>query len=241
LQLVTGNDANGRLDLFTIGTDHRVYEMVGSLSGLPGFSHGPWTLIHAGSGDTTVSQIAVSINTSGRQEVFGINLTTHAVCHIEQTAANGGWGTWASLGGWVSQIALGSTTDGRLEVFAIGGEHAVWIMRQTSAGGWTHSSWVKLGGFVKQIAVAHNLDGREEVFAIGGDNTVWALAEASVNDAWTDSLWFQITNDPVQALAVVLNTNQGGSPVYGDLALALIQMNNSMTTVVQTNNNGGWY
>ena len=95
------------------------------------------------------------------------------------------------------------------------------------------STWVGLGGYVKQIAVGRNLDGREEVFAIGGDNTVWALMEAAVNDAWTDSNWFQVTNDKVQALAVVLNTDFGGSSAYGKMTLALIQSNNSLVSVQQ--------
>jgi hypothetical protein len=241
LQLATGKDANGRLDLFAIGGDHRVYEMASTQSGQTGFSGATWAPIHAASGDTTVSQMAIS-NDSGRQEVIGINSSTHAVCYIEQTAANSGWGSWAALGGWVSQIAVGSTTDGRREVFAIGGNQAVYIIRQTSSDNWTGSNWVSLGGTVKQIAIGRNLDGREEVFAIAsGNNTVWAISEAAVNDAWTDSLWFEVTSDPVQALAVVLNTNQGGSAAYGEIALALIQSNNSMTTVVQTSANGGWY
>ena len=138
------------------------------------------------------------------------------------------------------RTATGSTTDGRLELFGIGSNHALWIMRQTSPDNWTGSTWVSLGGYVKQIAVGRNLDGREEVFAIGKDNTVWALMEAAVDDAWTDSNWFQVTNDKVQALAVVLNTDFGGSSADGKMTLALIQSNNSLVSVQQLQENGGW-
>ena len=193
-----------------------------------------------GAYDSPVKEIAVTSNTDGRQEVFGISSRNNAVWYIVQTAANGGWGTWGSLGGWVSQLVTGSTTDGRLELFGIGSNHALWIMRQTSPDNWTGSSWVSFGGYVKQIAVGRNLDGREEVFAIGKDNTVWALMEAAVDDAWTDSNWFQVTTDPVQALAVVLNTDFGASSAYGKMTLALIQSNNSLASVQQLQENGGW-
>ena len=46
LQLATGHDANGRLDLFTIGNNHRVYEMVSTGSGPTGFTGAVWALIH---------------------------------------------------------------------------------------------------------------------------------------------------------------------------------------------------
>jgi hypothetical protein len=239
LQLATGHDASGRLDLFAIGTDHRVYEMVGTGSGTTGFRGASWARVNVSQGDQTVQQIVVASNSKGEQQVFGISSQNNSIWTIAQTAPNAGWGAWANLGGWVSQLAVGSTSSGLGELFGIGKNHALYIKRQTSPTSWSGASWVSLGGNVQQIAVGRNMDGREEVFAIGADNSVWALMQAAASDAWTDSGWFQVTKDKVKELAVVYDS--AASLNFGEMTLAMIQSDNSLTLAQQTSDNGGWY
>jgi hypothetical protein len=247
LQLAVGHDASGRLDLYAIGTDNRVYEMSSTGWGTAGFGGAYYTLVHPRndtySFDVPVTSIVVGYNTDGRQQIFGTTTWYGDVWEIEQTAPNSGWGEWNGLSSLphTKQLTLGTTTDGRLELFAIGSNNALYTMRQTLPDSWSGSAWACLGGYVKQITVGRNQDGREEVFAIGSDNTVYAKMEAAADDNWTDSDWFQVSNQTVKALATVYNSNFFGSIAYDELTLAAIMSDGSLATTQQTNPNGGWY
>jgi hypothetical protein len=83
-------------------------------------------------------------NADGRLEAFAIG-SDGALWHRSQTAANGNWGPWQSLSGYVKQINVGRNADGRLEVFGIGSDNALWHIAQSSANG-AFGGWQSLGG-----------------------------------------------------------------------------------------------
>jgi hypothetical protein len=270
LQLATGtNSSSGNLELFAIGTDHLVYEQAAHGAGAAGFSGDVFTQVKPSSGtNAQVQSLSIERNRDGREELFGIGATDHAVWTIEQTSANGAWGVWQDLNGWVSQIALGTTTDGRLEVFAIGSDNAVWVKRQMAPDAWTistaprmaamstaisgqtipvagtvSSAWTSLGGDVSEITVGYNADGREEVIARRAtDNAIMALTQTSANDSWADSVWTQTGG---YALHLTTFTNTLTINVFGFtirvsvLNMAVIGTDNALWTVSTAT--GGWY
>ncbi|MEA2993062.1 MAG: hypothetical protein QOD40_1982 [Alphaproteobacteria bacterium] len=148
---------------------------------------------------------AVTVNSDGRLEVFGLG-TNQALWHIWQQVPHAGpWSSWASLGGVLTgEPAAIDNSDGRLEVFARGTDDALWHMWQQAphAGPW--SGWASLGGLItSDPAVACNTDGRLEVFARGTDNALWHIwQQAPHAGPWSGwaSLGGGITSDPAVAV-----------------------------------------
>ncbi len=269
LQVATGtNSSTGNLELFAIGTDHLVYKQAAHGAGAAGFSGDVFAQVKPSSGtNAQVQSLSISRNRDGREELFGIGATDHAVWTIEQTSANGAWGIWQDLNGWASQIALGTTTDGRLEVYAIGSDNAVWVRRQSAPDVWNASTaprlpatslatsqqsttgpgvftgWTSLGGDVSEITVGYNADGREEVIARrAGDNAIMALTQTYANDSWTSSVWTQTGG---YALHLTTFTNTVTLNIFGFkirvpvLNMAVIGTDNALWTVSTAT--GGWY
>jgi subtilisin family serine protease len=111
--------------------------------------------------EAAVKQAAVG--PSAGWEVFARG-SDRALWHQWQTAPNGGWAGWYSLGGWIDALAVGSNADRRLEAFVTGSDSALWHNWQTTpSGGW--SGWYSLGGWIDLLAVGSNADGRLEAFA----------------------------------------------------------------------------
>lgn len=144
----------------------------------------------------------VASNADGRLEVFG-NGTDHALWHNWQTAPNGGWSGWASLGGLLTtDAALCRHSDGRLEAFARGADDALYHLWQTAPNnGW--SGWNSLGGSItSDPSVDKNLDGRLEAFARGADDALWHNWQINfpfgivIWSGWV-SLGGIITSDPI--------------------------------------------
>lgn len=179
-----GNNQDGRLEVFVIGVDERIYH-IWQTAPSNGWSN--WNVM--GSALDTARAIAVGNNQDGRLEVFIIGVDGF-VHHIWQTAPNDGWSFWNRLG--ISppdarDIAVGRNADGRLEVFLIGGDERIYHIWQTSPNnGW--SDWSLLGhpdNKAKKIVVANNQDGRLEVFTIGTNDTLYHFWQTAPNNGWS--------------------------------------------------------
>jgi len=177
LQIATAVNADGRIEVFAIGTNQALFHMWQTA---PNSGWSNWASLLGG-----ITRIATAVNVDGTIEVFAIG-TDKALNHIYQTSPGGPWSSWVGLGGAVLQIATAVNGDGRIEVFAIGTNQALFHIRQTAPGGpW--SGWESLAGGITQIATAVNADGRIEVFAIGTDtalNHIWQTAPGGAWSSW---------------------------------------------------------
>jgi hypothetical protein len=133
-----------------------------------------------------ISQLFAIHNQDGRIELFAIGATTdRALWHRWQTAPNGPFADWHSLGGNVSQPFAIHNQDGRIEVFAIGSDGAVWHRWQTAPNG-PFADWHSLGGNVSQPFAIHNQDGRIELLAVATDNALWHRWQVAPNGPFAD-------------------------------------------------------
>jgi GH25 family lysozyme M1 (1,4-beta-N-acetylmuramidase) len=168
---VVAANADGRLEVFTIVNGHLYHTFQ-----LPG---GGWYdgWVDSGNGNLT-GEPAIIANADGRLEVFARD-TGGALVHAWQTAPNGNWSDWASLGGVLhSDPGVGRNGDGRVEVFALGSDDRLFHIWQNSDIA-TWSDWAGFGGITLQGTphVGPNADGRLEVFVTGSDDKLHHIAQ----------------------------------------------------------------
>jgi WD40 repeat protein len=218
------NDADGRLELFSLGYDQSSYHIWQTR---PNGFWSPWGCLAGRS----LRQIVVGQNADGRLEVFALG-GNRAVYHIWQTEPNGGWGTWAALAGHdLQQLALGKNADGRLELFALGGDGAVYHIWQTApSGDW--GDWGTLAGHdLSSLAVSSNADGRLELFALGGDRAVYHIWQTRPNGDWGD--WATLGGHDLQSISVASNA-------AGRLEVFALGGDHAVYHIWQTVPNGDW-
>jgi hypothetical protein len=130
-------NADGRLEVFAIGSDRAVWHQVQTFAG-----SGLWSGWSSLGG--VVQAIAAARNLNGQLEVIAIG-GDRAVWHVAQTTSGGAWSLWSRLDGVVSSITATSPNDGPLEAFAVGSDRALWQDGEMSpVFGW--SGWFSLGG-----------------------------------------------------------------------------------------------
>ena len=197
---VVSQNQDGRLEAFVIGSDQALWH-IWQVS--PNGTWGTW--FSSGGPQHSNSAIYhpfVRKNDDGRLEVFvmietvdepfGTNATA-TLWHIWQTAPNGTWSNWASLGrpttGSLSAPSVRKNKDGRLEVFTIGSDGELWhIWQLTSGGAW--GNWGTLGTPSSSVNalgdpfVAENDDGRLETFSVGSDDALWHTWQVSPGGHW---------------------------------------------------------
>ena len=194
-QITVGSNADGRLELFGIGSNGAVYhdwQVVpnGGWSGWYGL--GGWA-----------SQITVGSNADGRLELFGIG-SNGAVYHDWQVVPNGGWSGWYGLGGWASQITVGSNADGQLDLFGIGSDHALYHQWQDKPGGW--SGWYGLGGWVSQITVGTNFKGSQ-----AGHSSQTGATLAPFDGGTRTGLAASATSFAADGIGAIMYSTNGGT------------------------------
>ncbi|MGD2087817.1 MAG: hypothetical protein PVH61_16685 [Candidatus Aminicenantes bacterium] len=176
-RLVVGQNQDGRLEVFGIGSDGGLWHNYQTTPNSNSWSG--WGNMSKPTG-LLLSTAAVGRNQDGRLEVTAI-ASDGALWHRYQSKPNKGpWIGWGSMGkpsGGVKLVAnpvIGQNQDGRLEVFVFGSNGALWHRYQPkpSIGPW--SSWSSMGKpssggkFYAHPAVTRNKDGRLEVFAMAG-------------------------------------------------------------------------
>src|SRR6266702_3205378 len=158
-----------------------------------------WTSL--GAPGTISANPSIGKDDDGRLEAFVWTVGVDAakdLWHIWQTAPNGTWSNWASLGGPSTGFILEGSPivvqndDGRLEVFATGPDYALLHIWQAAPNGrW--SNWASLDkpsgiGGISMPVVSQNQDGRLEAFVIGSDQALWHIWQVSPNGTW--GTWF---------------------------------------------------
>lgn len=192
--LAVGRNADGRLELFVLGTSGDLWH-IWQMSAGAGWSG--WDSLGAPPGVLLIS-FSVGENADGRLEAVAVG-TDSAVWHISQTAPNSGWSAWASLGvpgaGVTPQVpVVGRNADGRLEAFLTANPTALWHIWQSTPGG-SWSGWDSFGAppgaaFIDAPAVGQNADGRLEAFVFEVGAGLWHIWQTSPNNGWSgwDSL-----------------------------------------------------
>lgn len=219
-----GQNADGRLEVFVIGTDSAVWHNWQVSAG------GAWSG-WASLGGIVTSQPVVYSNFDSRLEIFARG-TDSAIWHNWQVAPNDGWSGWNSLGGiLMDEPAVASNWDGRLEIFGIGSDSAVYHNWQTTPnGGW--SGWASLGGIVTtNPAVFQNQDGRLEIFARGTDSALWHNWQTTPGGGWSG--WYSLGGIIESEPAVYQNFD-------GRLEVFAIGTDSALWHIWQTTPNGGW-
>ena len=187
-------NADGRIEVFAVGTDGAVWHNFQNVANADPTNWSGWNSL----GGTVIGPPCVARNANGTLEVFACG-TNNALWHISQTSALDWGSNWNSLGGQIltgglaviPAICVGTNADGRLEAFVRGLDGAVYHNAQNQpnavSGNW--AGWHALGKAqqVVQIAVARNADGRLELFAIGTDGALWHISQTPAPDwgaAW---------------------------------------------------------
>src|SRR6266700_4047201 len=186
--IVVQND-DGRLEVFATGPD---YALLHIWQVAPNGSWSNWNSLGKPTNEGIRPPFSVHVNDDGRLEVFATDIES-ALWHIWQTAPNGPWSNWASLGtpskGSLSAPFVRKNDDGRLEVFTIGSDGALWHIWQTTTGG-AWGNWGTLGTPSSSVNalgdpfVAENDDGRLEAFSVGSDDALWHTWQVSPGGHW---------------------------------------------------------
>jgi acylphosphatase len=238
-KLATAMNADGRMEVFAIGTDQALNH-IWQTAPNGGPNRTAWSAWAGLSG--RITEIATAVNRDGRIEVFAID-TDQALNHIWQTAPNGGpnqnaWSGWTRLAGGITHLATAVNQDGRIEVFAIGTDQALNHIWQTAPNGGPNqnawSPWAGLAGGITHLATAVNQDGRVEVFAIGIDqalNHIWQTAPngGPNQNAW--SPWAGLAGG-IRHLATTVNQD-------GRVEVFAIGIDQALNHIWQTDANGG--
>jgi len=239
-----GMNADGRLEIFISGSDGALWHTWQTTAG--GSWNNTWfSLSHLAAGVDLSGVFAVVRDTDGRLEVFTRG-SDGAFWHIWQTAPNGTWSAWASLG--MPTIPLGypipgRNADGRIELFTLGSDGALWHIWQTKAGGSTHwnNTWFSLGrppatvGPTLSPAVSQNADGRLEVFISDSVGAIWHISQTTPNGTW--STWSSLsgpTNTKLMGIPTV------GRNTDGRLEVLVLSTDGALWHIVQTAPGGGW-
>jgi hypothetical protein len=172
--LAVGKNADGRQEVFYIGTDNAIWHK--------------WQVVQNGGWsekrqlDPAAKSLAVGKNADGRQEVFYIG-TDNAIWHRWQLTPNGFWSGADQLDPAAKSLAVEENADGRQEVFYIGTDDAIWHRWQLKpSGSWSGAD--QLAPAAKSLAVGKNADGRLVIFYIGTDNVIWYRSQMQDNSWW---------------------------------------------------------
>jgi len=184
LGMCVGQDADGRLEIFYIGTDLGVRHNYQTAAGHwdQKFPDGQWAG-EEGLGGGGLS-ICVGQNADGRLEIFYIG-TNRGIYHNWQTDT--GWSGENRLCGWLDtalQICVGRNAAGWLELFYIGTNAGIYHNRQINTG-WAGEE--RLCGWLDsalQICVGQNADGRLELFYIGTNGGIYHNQQNAPNGGW---------------------------------------------------------
>jgi serine protease len=202
-----GVNADGRIEVFALGTDNRVWHIVQTAANSATWTD--WEPLHTDGfprGRRLEGEIAVGTNDNGRVELF-TRADDGTIWHIWQNAPNAGgndWSGWASLGGTATGTpAVVANADRRLEVFVRWTDATLRHIQQSfPGGGFAITGWMNRGGNLQgSPAASRNQDGRLEVFVRGTGTALQHVAQTSAGGGWTG--WMHengaYSSDPVVA------------------------------------------
>ena len=189
---------------------------------------------------------AVGRNADTRLEVFsgGEGQNGTELWHLWQTAPNGGWSAWASLGAppgeFLGAVEVNANADGRLEAFTRVGlmsSGVIWHIWQTAPnagwGGWDNLGAPPAGIPAHFLKVAQNADGRLELFTMNdaGLSHIW---QTTPNGGW--SAWDNLGKPgTTQVISLAVGRNADGR-----LEAFCGALDGALWHLWQTAPNGGW-
>lgn len=225
-QMAVGHNADGRLEIFYVGTNNDLYHRwQTSTSGLV------WSA-ETRFANNSARQVAVGQNKDGRLEIFYVG-NNNDLYHNWQTAPNGGWATETRLSGAsAKQVAVGRNADGRLEVFYVGTNDDLYHNWQVSPGG----NWAGENRFAsnsaRQIAVGGNINGTLEIFYVGLNNKLCHNWQVAPNGVWAGEN--QLSGASAKYIAWGRNADGRQEVFY-------VGTNNGLYHNWQVSPGGGWH
>jgi GH25 family lysozyme M1 (1,4-beta-N-acetylmuramidase) len=207
VKLAVGSWANGKLDVFVVGTDGALYHNNQTSSGWSGFASlgGTWS---------QNDDIAVMSDKNGELDVLMVGSTGNLYNNWQTASNSTSWHGWNDLGGSLSEttrLALGRNTDGRLEVVTIGTDGVAYHDWETAANGQTSwNGWASLGGsweLDSKPLVAADQNGALEVFLIG--NTGNMYHNYQTGGTWSG--WVNLNGSFTQNVRPCVGQNQSGT------------------------------
>jgi hypothetical protein len=197
------------LDLFTVGTDNRIYSAWWDASG--GWSN--WFVLAGGLVARPGSTVNVVSRLSGHLDVF----TTAADGRIMSCwwDAAGGWSTWFHVSGGIAAAGATVTAIARypfhLDLFTVGTDNRIWSCWWDERSGW--SSWFRIGSQLARSDSTVNVVARHrdqlDLFTVASDQKIVST--------WWNALsgwgsWFQVSGGLAspgsQVTAVARYSNQ---------------------------------
>ncbi len=189
-----GKNADGRLELFIVGTDGSVNHIYQKVAGSSATTNWTSFSILSSSDVSQTAKLAVGTWANGVQDLFVIG-TDGVLYHNYQTSPNGVWSGFVSLGGEWSQdadIAVNSDKNGEVQVLMVGNSGNLYNNWQTSVNGTSWHGWNDIGGTLNETvrtAVGRNSDGRLEIFTLGTDGIAYHNWETAANGQTTWNGW----------------------------------------------------
>lgn len=167
-KLITERNDDGRLSLFAIGGDGKLYGRYQIAVG-GGWNPDGWGLL----GGTAIQQV-VTARFAGRIELFA-RFGDGGVYRRFQTAPNGGWNPegWIPFGGYFPlDLATTMRSDGALDIIAIGSDgHAYQKVQMTLTS--FDPTWTPIGGTnLRHVALARDPANHEFIFALDAAGTI---------------------------------------------------------------------
>ncbi|WP_150107567.1 CHAP domain-containing protein [Pedosphaera parvula] len=222
-------NADGRLDLWGVGTDGSVYHNVQSTP------NGGWNGWVTTGLSGVQSGVTVARNADGRLEAFARG-SNNSIWHTYQSTPNGSWSAWADLvsPGMQGTPVVAVDIDGRLELCARGTNNIVYDNFQTTAGG-SWYGWISLSGAItSDLAAAREQDGRAELYANGTGGAVYYNHQASPSGSWSGWVSLGAPAGGSQRVPVAAQNADGRLEVY------TVDTNHVVWHNYETTANGAW-
>jgi hypothetical protein len=181
-RVAIGVNANGTLQVFTIGNDGEVYTKWLT-------AKGTWTATWSGLGGDfpTGDAIGVATNTTGKLQIFAVSGNGEMLSNYQQAPDSyATWHPWSKFGPTalftpaLTALTAEENQNGEPEVFAVAANGNVVTAARSTAGAW--SAWTSLGaGFAanRVLAVSANASGRLQIYALTSTGSLYSDLEAA--------------------------------------------------------------
>lgn len=190
---------DGRLEVFAVGSDGRVYHIYQRWFDAFG---APWSGWEALGSRRFAGRIAAERDGSGCLWAYARSRDDSTIWRCRQTSPSGPWSDWSPTHGNGDEPALGRNNDGRLEAFVRGLDGKIWHEWQGAPGA-DFSGWHLLRPDARRPVVldagAHPVvwnqaDGALAVAAVEGDGEVDIIVRTNQDPWWTD---FQLVGSEI--------------------------------------------
>jgi astacin (peptidase family M12A) len=229
-----------QLDVFTLGTDNRVYTAAWNQNVANGAWQGWWVV-----GGLTVwpgAQVVATARASDKLDIFtvgGDGIVYTAAW--DQNVSNGAWrGWWPILGGVAvsgGQVSAVSTGSGRLDVYTVGQDGNVWQAYWNGATSPNWQGWFNIGNpgvGLMDVSVISRSATKYDVFATGLDRNIY---HRSYNGSW--GAWTNVLNGVAAAGSKIAIASRNST----QLDIFVIGTDNRVYTAAKADGGswGGWW